>query len=271
MPWTAQERVIAWCRECGEHFDRPDGSLAQRCPKCEAEATRVGQWLTRERPRSVVTPALFGLNVAVFLATVAGGASFFSPSAEQLLRWGAEYGPLVFAGQWWRLLAAMFLHFGILHLALNMWCLWQLGFLAEFLFGRVTFLVLYILSGLGGGVLSLLMHPTVVSAGASGAIFGVAGGVAAFLWLHRLDFHAPKLTGTLPSVAVFIGYNLLYGFSDPQIDNAGHLGGLIVGAVLGALVPRPKLEMGRFARLQFPLAAAAVTALIAYGAARARH
>ncbi|HET7296605.1 MAG TPA: rhomboid family intramembrane serine protease [Gemmatimonadales bacterium] len=177
----------------------------------------------------------------------------------------------MFAGQWWRILAAMFLHFGFFHLALNMWCLWQLGWLAEYLFGRATFLTLYLLSGLGGSVLSLVTHPAVVSAGASGAIFGVAGGVAAFMWLHRLNFHAPKLTGALPSVAAFIGYNLLYGITDPQIDNAGHLGGLIVGALLGFLVPRPGLEAGRFARLRFPLAAAAVTAAIVYGAARARH
>jgi rhomboid protease GluP len=214
---------------------------------------------------------LCALNVAVFLAMVVRGVSFASPSAEQVLQWGAEYGPLVFAGQWWRLFTAMFLHFGILHLALNMWCLWQLGFLAEFLFGRVRFLVLYILSGLGGAALSLLVHPTVVSAGASGAIFGLAGGVAAFLWLRRRDFHSTTLTRVLPSVATFIGYNLLFGFSQSGIDNAGHVGGLIVGAVLGALVPRPKLETNSFARLQFPLAAAAMAALIAYGVARARH
>ena len=262
---------MAWCRECGEHFDRPEGSIAQRCPKCETRTAEVMKWLGRPRTKPLVVWVLCALNVAFFLVTVADGAAFFSPTAEQLLPWGAEAGPLVLAGQWWRLVAAMFLHFGILHLAFNMWCLLQLGGVAEFLFGRGTFLAMYLLSGLGGGVMGLLVHPTIVSAGASGAIFGVAGATVVFVWLHHLDFHSAELTGTLPSVGLFIVYNLVNGFSHPGIDNAGHLGGLIVGGAMGALLPGPAAQEGKLTRLRTTAACAALATLLGYGACRAQR
>jgi rhomboid protease GluP len=262
---------MAWCRECGELFDRPEGSLAQRCPKCESRTAEVRQWLGKARTKPLVGWVLCALNVAFFLVTVAAGVAFVSPTAEQLLPWGAESGPLVLAGQWWRLVAAMFLHFGILHLAVNMWALLQLSGVAEFLFGRVTFLAVYLLSGLGGGVLGLLVHPTIVSAGASGAIFGVAGATVAFVWRHHLDFHSPELTGILPSVGFFIVYNLVNGFSNPGIDNAGHLGGLIVGGAMGALLPGPTAHAGKVTRLRTTAAFAAVAALLGYGAWRAQR
>ncbi|HVH10632.1 MAG TPA: rhomboid family intramembrane serine protease [Gemmatimonadales bacterium] len=243
----------------------------QRCPECEARDAKVSQWLGKSRPKPLLAWVLCALNVACFLVTVAGGAAFFSPTTEQLLPWGAEFGPLVLAGQWWRLIAAMFLHFGILHLAFNMWCLLQLGGVAEFLFGRVTFLALYLLSGLGGGVLSLLVHPTIVSAGASGAIFGVAGATVAFVWLHHLDFHSPELTGKLPSLGLFIVYNLMNGFSDSGIDNAAHFGGLIAGATMGALVAGPTARAGLLTRLRTTAAGAVVAALVTYGAVRAQR
>lgn len=263
---------MAWCRECTKHFERPEGSLAQRCPRCEARNARVEQWLSRERPRRVATLTLCALNVAVFVVMSAAGLSPWSPTGEQVLPWGASFGPLVLSGEWWRLFTAMFLHLGIVHLALNMWCLLDLGLLAEFLFGRVAFVFLYLLSGLGGGVLSLLVHPTVVAAGASGAIFGVAGGIVVYVWLHRLGFHSAKLESALPAVAVFILYNLYnlwYGFGDAGIDNAAHLGGLMVGGAMGALLPGPSSEPGRFTRLRLPGAVALAGALIVYGGMRA--
>ena len=113
--------------------------------------------------------------MAVFIATAVAGVSVIDPSGEALLRWGADFGPRTLSGEPWRLLTSTFLHFGIIHLALNMWCLWALGTLAEPLFGWAAFLLLYLLSGLGGSVLSMLVHPMVVSAGASGAVFEMSG------------------------------------------------------------------------------------------------
>src|SRR2546430_2092972 len=120
-------------------------------------------------PRPIITRLLVGLNVAVFIATAVAGVSVIDPSGEALLRWGADFGPRTLSGEPWRLLTSTFLHFGIIHLALNMWCLWALGTLAEPLFGWPAFLLLYLLSGLGGSVLSMLGHPLAGGAGGSGA------------------------------------------------------------------------------------------------------
>ncbi|MGH9336082.1 MAG: rhomboid family intramembrane serine protease, partial [Vicinamibacteria bacterium] len=134
-------------------------------------------------PRFWVTPALIALNVAYFLIGVARGVSPVEPEQQQILDFGANFGPLVFRGEWWRLVSSMFVHIGFLHLVFNMWCLWSLGNIAERMFGNVTFLCLYLLSGIGGALASLVWHPQVVSAGASGAVFGVAGGLASFLYV----------------------------------------------------------------------------------------
>src|SRR6059058_5001142 len=156
------------------------------------------------RPRPTVTRFLVGLNLTVFVAMAVAGVSALDPSGEALLPWGANFGPRTLSGEPWRLLTSTFLHFGIIHLALNMWCLWALGTLAEPLFGWAAFLLLYLLSGLGGSVLSMLVHPMVVSAGASGAVFGVAGGVITFLLRSDgLKFSVP--TKTLGSVVGFVG------------------------------------------------------------------
>jgi rhomboid protease GluP len=124
----------------------------------------------------------------------------------------------------------MFVHAGIIHLLLNMWCLWNLGPIAERWFGRAPFLILYFLSGIGGSLASLYMHPATVSVGASGAIFGLAGGLIALLGLRRDSAAAAPVKRFLPSLFTFVAYNLFYGSVTPGIDNAAHVGGLIVGA-----------------------------------------
>ena len=221
-------------------------------------------------PRPIITRLLVGLNVAVFIATAVAGVSVIDPSGEALLRWGADFGPRTLSGEPWRLLTSTFLHFGIIHLALNMWCLWALGTLAEPLFGWAAFLLLYLLSGLGGSVLSMLVHPMVVSAGASGAVFGVAGGVITFLLRSDgLKFSVP--TKTLGSVVGFVGYNLAYSFARPNVDIAGHIGGLVVGLLLGAMSQRRVTDDA--ARLTVPslTAALAMALVIGYGAHRAQR
>jgi len=225
------------------------------------------------RPRPTVTRFLVGLNLTVFVAMAVAGVSALDPSGEALLPWGANFGPRTLSGEPWRLLTSTFLHFGVIHLAMNMWCLWALGTLAEPLLGGGAFLLLYLLSGLGGSVLSMLVHPMVISAGASGAVFGVAGALIPLLWLRG---DGPKLSGpgnALGSVIGFVAYNLVYSLTRPNVDMAGHIGGLVVGLVLGFLFePR---AAGDEARLTFrSLAAAlAVALIIGYGehAARGLH
>jgi rhomboid protease GluP len=118
---------------------------------------------------------LLAVNIAVFIAMLAAGADWLNPATDKVLRWGADYGPLTLNGQYWRVITAMFLHFGIIHIAANMWCLWSLGQLAEKLLDSSSVIGAYLLTGVGASLLSLSWDPMRVSAGASGAIFGIAG------------------------------------------------------------------------------------------------
>ncbi len=202
---------------------------------------------TQARPRFSATLTLVGLNVLWFGAMVASGISY--DDTQQVLRWGADFGPLTLGGQWWRLVTSMFLHFGFLHLAFNMWALFNVGGVAEALFGWRAFLALYLVSGIGGSLASVLVHPLGVGGGASGAIFGVAGGIIAALVLTRRGPGNEVLLGRiLPSLVLFVLYNLVLGFRSTGIDNMAHLGGLVVGAAFAAAVALwPAASLGRVA------------------------
>jgi rhomboid protease GluP len=199
--------------------------------------------LVRATPRFWVTPALIAANVVYFILAVARGVSPIQPGTEDLLALGA-IGPPIFDGQWWRLVTAAFVHIGFIHLALNMWCLWNLGNVAERMFGNLTFLVIYLASAIGGSLASVLWHPGITSAGASGAVFGVAGGLAAFLRVGHIDVPREVVRRLFSSLVFFVCFNLLFGAVLPGIDNAGHIGGLLVGLASGAALSRP-LPLGR--------------------------
>ncbi|MBN1813957.1 MAG: rhomboid family intramembrane serine protease [Anaerolineae bacterium] len=224
-----------------------------------------GQLLAASTPRYFVAPTLIGLNVAIFALMALLGVSTFNPTGEQLFVWGANYGPATLGGQWWRLLSSTFIHGGIIHLAFNMQCLWQLGRLTERLYGNWAFLALYVLSGLGGSVASLWWNPNTLSVGASGAIFGVAGGLVAFLYLSKLPMPRAATRSILSSTMIFVGYNLLYGFSSSGIDNAAHIGGLVTGALMGALLTRPLPPPEGFSRLPKALVAVGLVLLLVVG------
>jgi len=183
------------------------------------------------------TSVLIALNVVVYIAMVAKGVSPASPTTAQLLRWGADFGPLTLAGQPWRLLASCFIHAGLLHLLFNMWCLWSLGLFAERFLGRGTYVLAYLVAGLAGAVASVWWHPLVVGVGASGAIFGLAGIMVTLLRSGQLSLPAEFLKQHSKSILAFIGYNLFFGFISPHIDNSAHLGGLVTGLMLGAVLP----------------------------------
>jgi rhomboid protease GluP len=190
-------------------------------------------------PHGYVVPVLLALNVLVFVAMAFGGAGVFEANGEVAVRWGSNFGPLTTGGEWWRLLSSTFIHFGIMHLALNMFALWQTGETVERLYGLARFLALYVCAGLAGSLASLLWHPVINSAGASGAIFGVFGGLLAFVVTPGSRVPRMVMLEHRNSTLLFAGYSLFYGAVHPGIDNAAHIGGLVSGFLVGLLLARP--------------------------------
>ena len=186
------------------------------------------------------TTVLIGLNAAMFIAMVVSGVSLVEPSSLQLVKWGANWLPLSLGPQPWRMLVANYIHIGIIHIFLNMWCLLNLGALAERVFDRLTFVVGYTLCGLAGSLASLwwqfMRHTPAVGAGASGAIFGLAGMLLSFLYLGSFPFPRQALQPTIRSLFAFAGYNLIFSAIIPGIDNSAHIGGLVAGAALGTIL-----------------------------------
>lgn len=213
------------------------------------------------------TPALVALNVLVFAAMALSGAGLLRPDPAVHIRFGSNLGTLTLAGEWWRLGSAVFIHFGALHLAFNMWALWDAGRLVERLYGTARFLLVYAFAGLAGSIASLAWNPAVNSAGASGAIFGVLGALLAFL-LDRRNGVPLALVRTLRNSAfTFLGFSIAFGWIHPGIDNAAHLGGLAGGVLLGALLARPLTPAARARpdRLRPRLAAAAAALVVGLG------
>jgi rhomboid protease GluP len=207
-----------------------------------AEARALYQFhelLRAVTPRIGVVKALVAVNVAIYVVMVARGVPAMLPGGAQLVEWGANHGVRTLGGQPWRLVSNFFLHFGALHLFMNMFALWSAGPIVERIYGPVRTLALYLFAGVTASVASVAVHPQVVSAGASGAVFGVYGALGAFLLRHRGS--VPKLAlSRLGQVAgSFIVYNVIFGFTVPAIDNAAHLGGLAGGALAGAWLARP--------------------------------
>ena len=199
------------------------------------------------------TYVLCGINCAVYLAMFLSGVSFWDPTIPNLLHWGANNGTAVFVyGQWWRLITAMFVHVGIIHIATNLWCLWNLGLLAEPLMGPFGVVAAYLMTGFAGNLLSIAVHPgvpggpqSVVGAGASGAIFGLAGVLIVLLKSPLLPLPKMELKRLRRSVIFFAFINLAIGLytmvgpSPIRIDNMAHLGGFLSGLALGVpLVPK---------------------------------
>ncbi len=235
---------IQRCPQCGNQFgsDFGESSTSPYCPECEARLAQMsragipasGQTLVT--PSFLVTTILIGLNVLVFVVMVLRGVSPFLPSPQQAIAFGADFGPLTLNGQWWRLVTSMFVHFGIVHIGLNMWCLWNLGRAAEQLMGRTSYLIAYFVSGIFASIVSVYWHPMAAGAGASGAIFGMAGVLVSYVYLKKTPSHLQINSRMLGSLGTFIAYNLAFG-ALPGISNAAHIGGLVMGLAVGAALP----------------------------------
>ena len=226
------------------------------------------QALVAATPHACFSWALMAVNAGLFAVMVACGVGLLDPDTDKLVAWGADYGPRTLAGQWWRLLTATFIHIGIIHLALNMWALWNVGPFVERLLGNAGFLVLYLLAGLFGSLASVAWNPYIVSAGASGAIFGLFGALVAGLIRQRRQIPVNALARLWKSTLAFVAFNVIYGVSHPGIDNAAHLGGLFTGFLAGLALARPLGAGPRPAAWKrAALVAAAGAALLGAGAA----
>ncbi len=255
---------MADCKRCGRKL--PIYSFSEICSECKAAMARFAreQGDTVERRisdgRPTVTTALLAINLIVFLAMVFSGVSPIQPKGDDLARWGANYGPWSIYLQSWRLITANFLHIGFLHIAFNMWCLWDLGGLAERIFGGWVLFWIYITCGVSGYLVSIWWNPRVVNAGASAAVFGIAGALIAALHFGKLPFPRHAVQAILKSLLTFAGYNLLFGFMISFISNSAHIGGLLMGLGLGTLLagsltaPSPKRQLWQLMALVVAIA-----------------
>ncbi|MDE2365989.1 MAG: rhomboid family intramembrane serine protease [Betaproteobacteria bacterium] len=196
--------------------------------------------LYRQVPRVPVTVLLVAVNLLVFLAMLASGAGLWHSVNSVQLAWGANFGPATQDGEWWRLGTAMFLHFGAIHLTLNMWALWDGGQLVERMYGHARFAGIYFSSGLAGNLLSLVAHKGLaISGGASGAIFGIYGALLVFLWRERRNLHPRDFRWFFWGAAGFAAASFILGFLITGIDNAAHIGGFLTGMLGGVILARP--------------------------------
>jgi rhomboid protease GluP len=187
-----------------------------------------------------ISPILIDINILIFILMLFSGVHFLMPENQSLLDWGANFRPVTLDGQWWRLFTCCFLHIGVLHLLLNMYALLYIGVLLEPYLGKTRFLASYLLSGIAASVASLWWNDLTISAGASGAIFGMYGVFLAMLTTNLLDKSVKK--SLLISIGIFVFYNLVNGLKpDSGIDNAAHIGGLLSGLIIGyAFIPSLK-------------------------------
>lgn len=194
-------------------------------------------------------PVTIGLTIAillVFVTEVMNGVPFVGVRNEDLpalARLGAIVPWLFDQGEYWRLVAAMFLHIGLLHLILNVWALYQLGYVFEAMFGSARFMTVYFLAGLTASITSaIFLRDEGLAAGASGAIFGILGALIVAIRRSPVWRHEPWTRGFTQQLMGWAALNVIIGFSLPGIDNAAHLGGFAAGLVLGLIphrVPPP--------------------------------
>ena len=187
------------------------------------------------RAQPWLTYVLIAANVAMFAVELAAGASAVTPTPQKMIELGGNFAPLTLHGEWWRLLSSMFLHYGVIHIGMNMICLYQAR-VVEQLYGKLGYVAIYLVAGLLGGVASLARTTNAVSAGASGAVFGVFGAFGAFLVLRKAAMDEEVWRKTTRQIMTFVGINLVYGMSVPGIDMSAHIGGLIGGFAVGALL-----------------------------------
>lgn len=232
----------------------------------QQESAEINQAMNLQGSNLYITYTIIIINALVFILMALNGAGIFEANGLAHIRWGSNYTPLTLSGDWWRLLSNMFIHFGIIHLAMNMYCLYTVGVYLEPMLGKARYITAYLYTGIIASITSLWWHSKGVnSAGASGAIFGVYG---LFLAMLTSSLVPKKMRQSLlQSIGIFIVYNLFYGMKS-GIDNSAHLGGLVSGFAFGYLyvysIKNERQQQER--RLQWVIPAIIlVTVAIAFG------
>lgn len=188
------------------------------------EAEKVDKIFKPKTP--FITYALIAINACIFLF------GFLFNQGDLLVNLFANYAPYVKDGQYYRLFTSMFVHVDILHIIFNMYALYILGSQAESFFGKAKYLVIYILSGISGSLLSILLNQNTASIGASGAIFGVMGALLYFGYNYRVYLGNTLVRQLVPLVII----NLAFGFMLVGVDNYAHIGGLVGGLLVAKAV-----------------------------------
>jgi rhomboid protease GluP len=252
---------------------RPAAGSALAVKEQKEAMASFTQTLEGQTPTTYVTYALIAINVLVFGVMVISGVSPTSPKGADLIHWGSDFGMYTVNGQWWRLFTSMFVHIGFLHLIYNMAAFYYVGPTVERMFGNLGFLVLYIVAGLGGGMVALYLDPMLIHAGASGAIFGVYGALLAVL-LRERDSIPPQILANLKKyVGVFIAYNLVNSLR-PGISMAAHVGGLLIGFICGFIAAQPldaDTESGRPSRNMWVAGVGVVLCVVGIFGMRAKY
>lgn len=194
--------------------------------------------IVEELKKEPVTAVLILVNILVFLAVDFTGGS---QNTMHMLECGASYTPLIIEdGQFYRLFTCMFLHFGMAHLANNMLVLFVLGQRLERVAGKIRFLLIYLLGGIGGNILSLYLdiqdQEYAVSAGASGAVFAVMGAMIYVLLRHRGRLEDLSVR----QIVIMAAFSLYFGFTSSGVDNAAHVGGMVCGFAAAVLFYHPR-------------------------------
>ena len=249
------------CSECGRGIC-PDcmtfSPVGIRCPDHAGQRRGAARTMRNVNRRAtarpgIVTTTLIAVDVGIYLLQLAGGASV-NASSGWIYEHGALYGPLVAQGDWYRLLSAAFLHYGPIHLGMNMLALWWIGRPLEDWLGPIRYLLVYLVSGLAGSAGALIVQPEAVTVGASGAIFGILG---AAIVLERQGTYV--LGGSAITLLVV---NLAFTFAVPGISIGGHLGGLAGGALCILALSR----LGNRSAVHSRIDLISVGAIIAVGA-----
>src|SRR3954449_9131504 len=244
-----RETAVA-CSNCGRSIC-PDcmtpTSVGMRCPECSREKTRVVR-RAYAGGEPIATYTLIGMNVLAFFATLASGSSVGgSVGGNSVLEKAALNGPKIADGEWWRIVTSGFMHYGLLHLLFNMYALYILGQLLEPAIGRLRFTLIYFVSLIAGSVGALILNPNALTAGASGAVFGLMG--AAILIMRKRGISVME-----SGLGIWLFLNLAITFTVSNISVGGHIGGLIGGVLAGwVLVELP--DMLRMPRWSAEIAA----------------
>src|SRR5579885_1015583 len=191
-----------------------------------------------------VTTFLVASNVVLFAAMViaTGPQTLLGPPVSDLIHWGANFGPMALTNEPWRLLSNAFVHCHLLHLLLNMYALFVVGPDLEQRIGKVQYSLLYIITALGGSLLSVEFHPVQVSAGASGAIFGLVGCYLAYIPPQFAKQGKKTLKRRIMVLFLFLAINFAFAQIVGNVDNAAHMGGLITGLLFGWVASKTTLK-----------------------------